>query len=196
MFANRFAAFVDACSLAGALKRNLLCTLAEAEFFRIRWSQPVLAETEAAIEGILQSRGIENARDRASRARSFMEAAFPEAIVGDFDHLIGAGEGLPDSEDRHVVAAALKAQAATIVTDNLKDFPDAVLTPLGLQARSTDDFIADTVALDAPRAVVAIRRMRQRLRRPEKTPELLLIDIEAAGLTETADLLRAHLDSL
>ena len=38
--------------------------------------------------------------------------------------------------------------------------------------------------------------MRERLRRPEKTPELLLVDMEAAGLTETADLLRAHIDSL
>lgn len=49
MFANRFTAFIDACSLAGALKRNLLLTLAEAEFFRLRWSIKVLDETEAAI---------------------------------------------------------------------------------------------------------------------------------------------------
>lgn len=38
MFANRFTALIDACALAGALKRNLLLTLAEAEFFRLRWS--------------------------------------------------------------------------------------------------------------------------------------------------------------
>jgi hypothetical protein len=46
LFANRFTAFVDACTLAGALKRNLLLTLAEAQFFRVRWSAPVLDETQ------------------------------------------------------------------------------------------------------------------------------------------------------
>ncbi len=49
MFANRYTAFIDACTLAGTLKRNLLLTLAEAEFFRVRWSEQVLDETEAAI---------------------------------------------------------------------------------------------------------------------------------------------------
>lgn len=39
VFANRYTAFVDACSLVGVLKRNLLLTLAEAGFFRIRWSR-------------------------------------------------------------------------------------------------------------------------------------------------------------
>ena len=53
MFANRFTAFVDACTLASALKRNLLLTLAEAEFYRIRWSAIVLEETQKAIEKIL-----------------------------------------------------------------------------------------------------------------------------------------------
>ncbi|MGN7998022.1 hypothetical protein [Sphingomonas sp. 22176] len=31
MFANRYTAFIDACTLAGTLKRNLLLTLSEAE---------------------------------------------------------------------------------------------------------------------------------------------------------------------
>lgn len=38
--------------------------------------------------------------------------------------------------------------------------------------------------------------MRGRLRRPEKTPETLLLDMEAAGLIETADVLRPHSQSL
>ncbi|MEZ5866288.1 MAG: hypothetical protein R3D25_20230 [Geminicoccaceae bacterium] len=126
MFANRFTAFIDACALAGALKRNLLCTLAEAEFFRIRWSEPVLIETERAIEKILLSKGVEDAGSHASRARAFMEAAFPEAMVDDFDRLVGAGDGLPDKGDRHVVAAALRREQRVVMT--IGDFPDAVLT--------------------------------------------------------------------
>ncbi len=38
--------------------------------------------------------------------------------------------------------------------------------------------------------------MRERFKRPEKTAALLLLDMEADGLTETVDVLRAHVLSL
>ncbi|PZA10991.1 PIN domain-containing protein [Rhodopseudomonas palustris] len=196
MFANRYTAFIDACSLAGALKRNLLLTLAEGEFFRLRWSSRVLNETEKAISKILLNKGVTDAADRAARARGFMEEAFEEACVHDYDDFLYACKSLPDANDAHVLAAALKTQAATIVTDNLKDFPETILTPLNIEARSTDAFIADTISLDLGRAVAVIRNMRLRLKRPEKTPQILLLDMEAEGLTETVDVLRAHVRSL
>lgn len=196
MFANRFTALVDACALAGALKRNLLLSLAEAEFFRIRWSTQILDETEAAIRDILTAKGVEEAGHGAKRARRYMEEAFEEAVVEGFDAMLNACQGLPDPNDAHVVAAALKTQAAVIVTDNLRDFPEVVLAPLNLEVRSADAFIADTIALDPGRAIAAVRTMRERLRRPEKTPETLLLDMEAAGLIETADVLRPHSQSL
>jgi hypothetical protein len=39
-------------------------------------------------------------------------------------------------------------------------------------------------ALDTGRAVAAIRRMRERFRKPEKTAAILLLDMEANGLTK------------
>lgn len=196
MFANRYTAFVDACTLAGALKRNLMLTLAEAEFFRLRWSLLVLDETERAIEKILQGKNVADAAERAKRARAAMETAFEEACVSDFDDFLPACANLPDPGDHHVLAAALKCQAATIVTDNLKDFPERVLATLNIEARSADDFIADIIALDTGRAVAAIRKMRERFKKPEKTPEVLLLDMEAEGLIETVDILRPHVGSL
>lgn len=198
MFANRYTAFIDACTLASALRRNLLLTLAEAEFFRVRWSVPVLDETQRAIEKILADKGCDSndAKDRAARARQSMEMAFEEALVEDFQDLLCACKGMPDPGDEHVLAAALKTQAATLVTENLKDFPDHILLPLNIEARAADAFIADTIALDPGRAVAAIRTMRLRLKRPEKTAETLLLDMEAAGLTETVDELRPHIGSL
>ena len=44
--------------------------------------------------------------------------------------------------------------------------------------------------------MAAIRRMRERFKRPEKTADTLLLDMEADGLLETVDLLRPHLESL
>lgn len=196
MFANRYTAVVDACSLAGALPRNLLLTLAEAEFFRLRWSAEILAEVEKAITSILQRKEVSDAAERAARARAAMQRAFADADAGDYSALLPACGSLPDPKDAHVLAAALKTQAAVIVTENLKDFPPRILSPLNLEVRTADAFIADTLSLDIGRGVAAIRLMRERFKRPEKMAEALLRDLEAAGLTQTADVLRPYAASL
>lgn len=196
MFANRFTVLIDACALVSPLKRNLLLSLAEAEFFRVRWSIRILAEAELAIAKLIARQGIAHAADRAVRAREAIERAFEDAAVTGYESLASGLKGLPDPDDAHVIAAAVKTRASVIVTDNIKHSPKNVLAPLDLEAKTTDAFVADAVDLDTGRAIVAIRRMRTRLRRPEKTPEMLLLDLEAAGLTETADVLREHALSL
>lgn len=147
-------------------------------------------------QNFLTRKGFADAVSRAKRARGFMETAFEEACVDDYDQLLAVCANLPDPDDAHVVAAALKTQAAMIVTENLKDFPGEVLSILNIEARSADAFIADTIALDPGRAVAAIRTMRLRLKKPEKTPDVLLLDMEAEGLVETVDILRPHVQSL
>jgi predicted nucleic acid-binding protein len=194
LFANRYTAFVDACVLAGNLRRDLLLTLAEAEFFRVRWSRAVLDEMQSAVEEILR-KNVEDAANRAVRVRALMEASFSDARVDDFDSLLSACGALPDKDDAHVVAAALKTRADVIVTDNLKDFPEKVLSQLGLDVRSADAFIADTIMLDPGRAVDAIRDI-SRLKKPLLTAENLLLKMEAQSLAETADTLRPFLGSL
>lgn len=194
MFANRFTAFVDACTLADTLRRNLLLTLAEAEFIRLRWSEPVLDETQAAILKILEAKGVPDAVAKSAKARHQMELAFEDAMVSDFSSFQSACTALPDTKDIHVAAAALKTQAAMIVTENLKDFPKAALLALNLEAKSADAFIADTIALDPGRAVTAIQRMRRRLKKPEITAEKLLLEMEARGLVETVDVLKPYTD--
>jgi predicted nucleic acid-binding protein len=178
------------------LKRNLLLTLAEADFFRLRWSARVLDETQTAIEGMVRHKGVADAAEHAKRARANMEAAFEDAMVTDFDHLLPMAEKLPDPDDAHVLAAAVKTQASIIVTENLKDFPTDVLAAVNIEAKSADAFIADTIALDEGRAVAAIRKMRERFKKPPMTAGDLLLLMEAAGPIETVDLLKPHIDSL
>ncbi|MFL0588461.1 PIN domain-containing protein [Sphingomonas olei] len=158
MFANRYTALVDACSLVDTMRRNLLLTLAEAEFFRVRWSVPIMEETERAIARLAEGKGYADAAARGSRARLAMERAFEEASV--------------------------------------RDFPDDILTPLNIEARNADDFIADTIALDLGRAIPALRRMRKRLRVPPLEADRLLRDMEARGLIATADTLASFVRSL
>jgi len=196
VFANRYTVFIDACSLAGALKRDILLTLAEAEFFRVQWSEEVLAETERALVKIFEKMGKPNSAARAADVCGRVREAFPEALVSDYDAFLAAAAGLPDLDDRHVVAAALKGQASTIVTDNTRHFPEELLAQLGIEAKSADDFLADTIELDIGKAVAVIRSIRERYRTPTLAADDLLLKMETVGLTETADLLRPYVGSL
>ena len=196
MFANRFTAFVDACSLAGAVKRNLILSLAEGEFFRLRWSEMVLDETQKAIEEILRTKGDQSFAEKAVSARMYMQEAFEDAIVDDYESFLCVGEDLPDEDDAHILAAALKTQAQIIITDNLPDFPSRVLVPLNIEALSTDQFLANTIDLNSSKAVAVLREMRLRLKRPEMTAEALLMRMDAVGLSETVNILRPHIDLL
>lgn len=196
MFANRYTALIDACTLVSVWRRNLLLSLAEAEFFRVRWSEPVLNETKAALLKMARERSFDDPEARGVRAVKAMQSACPEAMVEDFTLIGSAQFGLPDPGDEHVIAAAVKTQAQALVTENLKDFPADILGQLNIEARSADDFIADTIALEEGRAIAAIRKMRERLKRPEMSPEDFLRALEANGLLETASVITPHLGSI
>jgi len=63
-YADRFTALLDACVLGGALRRNMLLSLAEAGLFRPRWSSRILDETQKAIAQITKGE-TDGSRQRA-----------------------------------------------------------------------------------------------------------------------------------
>ena len=194
MRADRFTALVDANVLAGALTRNMILSLAEDGFFRVRWSAEVLDETERAIAKMVMGK-VADAATHALEQRRRIERAFPDAEVEGYEPLI-AGLTLPDGNDRHVLAAAIRTAAAIIVTDNAKDFPDRVLASFDIQRIGMDDFITGVIDLDPVGSVAALRRMRQRFQRPEIDADHLVRRVEAIGLTRTANLLLRELPNL
>lgn len=196
MFANRYTALIDACSLVSAPRRDLLLTLAEAEFFRLRWSAEILDETERAIARLHAERGQADPTGAARRNRQAMETAFDDALVASFDDFRPACAGLPDAGDAHVLAAALKTEAQMIVTENLKHFPADVLRPLNIEAKSADAFIADTLSLHIARGVAAVRQLRTRLKKPAMDAEDYLLRLEAHGLAQTVNELRPYVGAL
>ncbi|HXS98740.1 MAG TPA: hypothetical protein VN736_29290 [Candidatus Limnocylindrales bacterium] len=66
-------------------------------------------------------------------------------------------------KDRHVLAAAVRAQANVIVTQNLKDFPETSLAPFGIEAQNADTFLIQQYNL-APDIFLSIIQEQARAR--------------------------------
>lgn len=147
-----------------------------------------MSETEIAITKLLTKR-YDDAATRSERAVKAMLTAFPEAMVLNHESFLGAAN-LPDPDDQHVLAAALKTRASMIVTENVKDFPSSTLASLNLEAKTADEFIADAVDLDPNLAIGALRDMRQRLKNPNLTSNEMLARMESVGLASAASVLR------
>lgn len=192
MPAFQLTALVDACVLCSPIKRNLLLAFAESGLFQIRWSKELLRETERAIEIIADKRQRADAAEHAQRALELMSRAFPEANASGYEVLGEAIGQLPDDGDRHVIAAAIKARADVLVTENLKDFPRRTLARFDMEPVSSDDFMVDMIQRAPTTALAAIDRTRQRFQRPDKTPQVFLKDMTRAGLGRTVDYLNAQ----
>lgn len=65
-------------------------------------------------------------RDSLERARDLMLVAIRDCLVTDFEVHMNDFR-LPDSNDHHVLAAAIKSKAEIILTFNLGDFPNRIL---------------------------------------------------------------------
>ena len=62
-----------------------------------------------------------------------MDTHAKDARVKRYSDLIPKLE-LPDANDRHVLAAAIRGKASYIVTFNLKDFPESYLQKYSLES--------------------------------------------------------------
>ena len=181
--------FIDANVLASAARRQALLAFADAGLVRVRWSEPILAETGHAHARIIDAKpGPRDGAGEAARLVTALDAAFPEAMAdADAMAAIPITAKLPDRGDEHVIQGALASQAELIVTENLRDFPAKILSPMGLAALGADQAfeILCGPRLDAARD--ALLRAAKRLRlNPDSFGEAL----NRAGLKRTAAILR------
>ena len=184
-------AFLDASVLYPAPLRDLLLELAVSNLYRAKWSARVHDEWTRAL---LRSRADLTAA-RLERTRRLMDAHARDVLVTGFEDLVPSLE-LPDPDDRHVLAAAIRAQADIIVTANLKDFPASSLAPHGLEAEHPDVFLARLCGRWPARFVEALHRARGRLRHPPLSSDEHLRALRRSGLHATVAELVARTTSL
>lgn len=162
--------------------RDLLLELAAAEMFAAHWTDRIHDEW---IRSVLRDRPDLKA-EQLQRTRVLMDAHSEDAVVEGYEPLIDS-LNLPDPDDRHVLAAALRCQADAIVTSNLQDFPDDALRPWGLEAVHPDDFLINQFDLNFAAVCTAAKTIRQRLKSPARTADEYVAMLRRVGLPRTAD---------
>jgi predicted nucleic acid-binding protein len=119
-----FVVLYDACVLYPNLLRDLLIRVAQAGLVQAKWTNEILEET---FRNLKEDRpDLDPAM--LDRTRELMGRAIRDVLITGYEPLIPMLE-LPDANDRHVLAAAIKARAQVIVTTNIKDFPKPALSP-------------------------------------------------------------------
>ena len=184
----KFSVIYDACVLYPAPVRDLLMQLALTDLFKARWTDQIHEEW---IEALLRR----NKYDRKilERTRDLMDTSVRDAKVSGYEELIDALV-LPDPDDRHVLAAAIKAGANAIVTFNLKDFPSDVLSKYGIEAIHPDEFVYSQIDLAPAIACGAIKRQRESLKNPPKAKDEFLAILQKQQLPQTVSALRAYIE--
>jgi hypothetical protein len=145
-----FTVIYDACVLYPAPLRDLLIRLASKGLVRARWTDRILDES---FRNILANRP-DLVPGSLDRTRELMNRALRDVLVTGHEGLI-EGLNLPDPDDRHVLAAAIRAGAQVIVTMNLDDFPESALAPFSVEALHPDDFVIHQIDL-APGLVCSV----------------------------------------
>lgn len=186
-----FVVLYDACVLYPAPLRDLLMRLAMTDLYRAKWSETIHEEW---MRNVLANRP-DLTRDQVQRTRYLMDTHVLDALVTGHEALID-GLALPDQDDRHVLAAAIQAGAAVIVTFNLKDFPVEALAPFGVEAVHPDEFLLSQLELDPVAVCRVVRSQRESLKRPPRSIEDLLDTFLQQGLAEFGGELRRYRDWL
>ncbi|HEX6523199.1 MAG TPA: PIN domain-containing protein [Streptosporangiaceae bacterium] len=165
-----FIVIYDANVLYPNTLRDLLIRIAQVPYLvQAKWTDRIIDEMLEA----LRKNFPDISDEKAERLRELMNAAVRDCLVSGYEPLID-GLDLPDPDDRHVLAAAIKADAQVIVTWNLKDFPEEKLAPWNMRARSPDKFVLDQIGIDRQAVWACVQQIvDSRTQRPVTTEDVL-----------------------
>ena len=157
------------------------------DLFRARWTEQIHEEW---MRNLLKNRPDIN-RTQLERTRQLMDEHCHNCLVNDYELLI-PGLTLPDADDRHVLAAAIRCGADAIITCNLKDFPKIELSKYDIEAIHPDDFIINNIDLNIAKVLEATRKHRSSLKNPQIDVDTYLDNLLQQGLPQTVEVLRDY----
>lgn len=186
MLVNSIVLF-DACVLYPAPLRDLLMHLALTNLFQAKWTNDIHEEW---IKNVLINR-IDLKRENLERTRDLMNKSIRDCLIIDYENIV-PNLKLPDPDDRHILAAAIRGNADTILTYNLKDFPKETLRSYNIETQHPDEFISGLLELAGGVVFTTIAKLRKGLKNPPKSPQEYLEILEKQSLPQTVSLLREY----
>ncbi|HEX3962396.1 MAG TPA: PIN domain-containing protein [Trebonia sp.] len=182
-----FIVIYDANVLYPNTLRDLLIRIAQQpHLVQAKWTDDILDEMFRA----LQKNHPDVTDKKAARLREFINEAVRDCLVTGYRPLIEALE-LPDPDDRHVLAAAIKASAHLIVTRNRKDFPVNALAQWDIRPKSPDDFVRDVMDFDPQAVWACVQQIVDSRTRHPVTVDDVLNELQRDGLVGSAAALRS-----
>lgn len=167
---------------------DLFVELATTGIFRAKWTERIHEEW---VYNLLKKRS-DIQPEKLEKRKQNVNASIADCLVENYENLIG-NLNLPDPDDRHVLAAAIKGEAQIIVTYNLKDFPNEYLNKFGIESQHPDDFFLNQVDLNLPVFLTSVKNIRSRLKRPIISPQKYIDTLRKHSLLKTAEALESFI---
>lgn len=181
-----FIVIYDANVLYPNTLRDLLIRIAQQpHLVQAKWTDEILDEMFHA----LGKNRPDITEEKAARLRELMNGAVRDCLVTGYQPLIEVLD-LPDPDDRHVLAAAIKVNAQLIVTKNKKDFPPKPLAEWGIRPKAPDDFVRDVMGLDSQAVWACVQQIVDSRTRQPVTVDDVLGELQREGLVASAAALR------
>lgn len=180
-----FIVVYDANVLYPSSLRDLLIRVGQVGLVRAKWTDEVLDET---FRNLKRNRP-DLDEGRLDRTRQLMNLSIRDVLVTGYEPLIPILE-LPDPDDRHVLAAAIKAGAQVIVTHNIRDFPATKLESWSVLAEDPDEFVLGLIDLDRQAVYAQVQRMADAWKNPPGSVDDVLTSLERDGLVGSVAALR------
>ncbi len=167
---------------------DMLLRLDEASLHEIIWTEDLLKE----LEDTWVEHGVRN-REAAQRVCDHIRVAFAGQGVprSDYEHLIAAMPG-NDPDDHPHAAAAVAMAPATIITENVRDFPSEPLRELGVVVCRPDGYLCELFENHEEELARVVVEMAADRRQPPMSPDDVLNALARAGLTGLVEHLRNH----
>lgn len=188
---DRLIAVYDSCVLYPAPLRDLLMHLALTDLFQAKWTESIHQEW---MKNVLANRP-DLTLTQLQRTRELMNKHVRDCIVTGYETLIPT-LSLPDSNDHHVLATAICAQASVIVTYNLRDFPINSTSTYGIEAWHPDDFVSYFIDIAPGVVCTAVQKLRTTLKNPIIGSKLYLEILERQSLPKTVAKLQEFVELL
>jgi predicted nucleic acid-binding protein len=181
-----FIVIYDANVLYPNTLRDLLIRIAQQpHLVQAKWTSEILDEMSRA----LRKNRPDTTAEKTTRLCQLMNDAVRDCLVTGYQPLI-EGLDLPDPDDRHVLAAAIKANAQLIVTRNRKDFPVKTLAQWEIGPKSPDDFVRDVMDFDSQAVWACVQQIVDSRKKRPVTIDDVLGELQRDGLVAASAALR------